>query len=154
MDNSWYWCFCVLWSLLKGTSPAQSSWCLLWYRTPSFSTPPSFWKKGHWFSLTVLDPAAGNRHKLTRVPSSSPAHQYANSWTPYGDAFQAGKRLFSSYSKKVNNFSVAKMIFLSLLLYLSLLFCSLCFLLGSPSFSLLSTAPGLVKLNRYCALCC
>ena len=42
-------------------------------------------------------------------------HQYANSWTPYGDAFQAGKPLFSSYSKKVNNFSVAKMIFLSLL---------------------------------------
>lgn len=95
MDTSWYWCHCILWSLLKGTSAAQPSWCLLWYRTPSFSTPPSFWKKGHWFCLMVLDPATGNRHKLICIPSPSPVHQYANSWTPYGDAFQAGKWIIS-----------------------------------------------------------
>ena len=115
---------------------------------------PSFWKKGLWFSLAILASAAGNSHKLICVPSSRPVHQYANSWTPNRDVFPAGKPLFSSHSKKVHNFSAAKVIFLSLLLYLSPLWCSLCLLLGSPSFSLFSTAPGLVNLNRYGALCC
>lgn len=115
---------------------------------------PSFWKKCHWFSMAVLAPAAGNRHKLICFPFPSPVHQYANCWNPNQDTFPAGKPLFSFHSKKVYNFFVAKMIFLSLLLCVSLLWCSLWLLLGSTFFSLLSTAPGLVTLNKYYALCC
>lgn len=80
---------------------------------------PSFWKKGHWFSMDILAPYVGDRHKLICFLSLSPVHQYAISWTSNWDVFLGGKPLF---------FSANKMIFFCHL-------CSICPLCGALSAS-------------------
>lgn len=131
VDVAWYWYSCILWSLLKETSQAQPSWCLLWYRTPSFSIPSNS-QISKERSLVVSGHSDPSREQQTQINMLPPNPQ---SNTLVCKLLEPKSGCFLSWQAIVFFLLKKKCIISLLLKWFFCHFCSVCPLCGALSAS-------------------
>lgn len=117
MAIPWYWGRWIFWSLLKETSPAQPSWCPLWYRTLPFPTPPNsqFLEERSLVLYGYSGPSCRQQTQINMLFLPKSTAPICKSLDPKSGCFSSWQAIvFFSLNKRCITSLLLKMIFLPL----------------------------------------